>query len=88
MHRIENIPYEETWVSFDSDTKLKIADKNVEVKNFKVDGQTYDDLTFSWMLDDVDAYLIKLVERVDYSYEKADYTDNSVKVRYVLAVPK
>jgi len=88
MHRIENIPYEETWISFDSETKLKIADKKEEVKNFKVDGQTYDDLTFSWLLDDVDAYLIKLVERVDYSYEKADYTDNSVRVRYVLAVPK
>jgi hypothetical protein len=88
MRNIDNVPYEETWISFDGDTKLKIADVNSEVKNFKVKGQTYDDLSFSWTLDDVDAYLIKLVERVDHSYEKSDYTDNSVRVRYVLALPK
>jgi hypothetical protein len=52
---------------------LKIADVEEEVKNWKVSGQTYDVLSFSWDLDDVDAYLIKLVERIDHSYEKVDY---------------
>jgi hypothetical protein len=35
----------------------------------------------------VDAYLIKLVERVDNSYEKLDYSSVS-PVHYVLALPK
>jgi hypothetical protein len=38
-------------------------------------------------LEDVDAYLIKLVERVDHSYEKVDYTSATAPVIYVLAVP-
>jgi hypothetical protein len=53
-----------------------------------VDGQTYDDLQFSWDAEDVDAYLIKLVERVDHSYEKKDYTSVSTPVYYVLAIPE
>jgi hypothetical protein len=36
MRHVENVPYEETRISFDSDTKLKIADKYEEVKNFNV----------------------------------------------------
>ena len=84
---ISEIPYEETWVSFGADTKLKIADWDVEVKNWKVVWQTFDILSFSWDLSDsADAYLIKLVERIDYSYEKADYNGNK-RVSYVLALP-
>jgi septation ring formation regulator EzrA len=67
--------------------KLKIADKYGEVKNLKVTGQTYDVLYLSWKQEDVDAYLIKLVERVDHSYEKADYTSVSTPVHYILAIP-
>jgi hypothetical protein len=40
-------------------------------------------------LSDADAYLIKLVERIDHSYEKADYKSkgSDVNVIYVLALP-
>jgi hypothetical protein len=41
-------------------------------------------------LDDADGYLIKLVERIDYSYEKVDYNpgaDKRKKPHYVLALP-
>lgn len=88
---IKEIPYKETWLEFDSDTHLKIADADCEVKNRRVVWQTYDSLSFSWDLSeekDVDWYLIKLVDKIDYSYEKADYTDNAVvSPKYVLAVP-
>ena len=89
MERISSIPYEETRVLFDEDTKLKIADWDVEVKNWKVTGQSYDILSFSWDLSDADAYLIKLVERIDYSYEKVDYNSDKYnkRVTYVLALP-
>ena len=82
---INEIPYEETRISI-KDMKLKIADVWEEVKNWKVSGQNYDVLSFSWLLDDSDAYLLKLVERVDSSYEKSDY-NLKVPVRYVLALP-
>ena len=86
---IDKIPYEETWLEFTKDTKLKIADWDVEVKNWKVTWQSFDLLSFSWDLSNSDAYLIKLVERIDNSYEKADYKSkgNDVNVVYVLAVP-
>ena len=83
---VEEIPYEETWLDFDRGTKLKIADVNQEVKNWKVMWQNYDNLLFSWKIEDwVDAYLIKLVDRIDYSYEKLE---SKVVVPYVLAVPR
>ncbi len=84
MKHISEVPYEETWIEFDKGTKLKIADWDVEVKNWKVTGQSYDILSFSWNLSDADAYLIKLVERIDYSYEKRDYDR---RVNYILALP-
>ena len=87
---IKQIPYEEAWVSFNSsdETKLKIADKNQEVKNWRVAGQTYDALSFSWKVEDTDGYLIKLVERIDHSYEKVDYNSMKAHVHYVLALPE
>ncbi|MBO7505338.1 hypothetical protein J6T66_04315 [bacterium] len=59
------------------------------MKNWKVTGQSYDILSFSWDLSDADAYLIKLVERIDYSYEKVDYNSDKYnkRVTYVLALP-
>ena len=86
MAYVDSVPYEETRLSFDKETKLKIADWDVEVKNWKVTWQSYDLLSFSWDLSDADAYLIKLVERIDYSYEKVDYNGNK-RVSYVLALP-
>ena len=82
---IDEIPYEEKWVSFWWDTKLKIADWDQEVKWWRVKGQTYDSFTFSWKVESVDAYLIKLVTRIDTSYEKSDRKWNVA--RYILALP-
>ena len=84
---VKDIPFEETRLIFDKNTKLKIADWDQEVKNWRVVWQTYDSLSFSWDVENVDAYLIKLVERIDHSYEKADYTSISTPVHYVLALP-
>ena len=84
---INEVPYEETWVDFDGDTRLKIADNNREVKNRKVTFQNADILSFSRKLDNVDAYLIKLVKKIDESYEKLDYS-STADVHYVLALPE
>ena len=84
---VKEIPYKETWLEFAGDTILKIADWDEEVKNRSAVGQSYDSITLSRDLEDVDAYLIKLVERVDHSYEKVDYISAMAPVIYVLAVP-
>ena len=84
---VTEIPFGEKWLSFGGDIQLKIADSNVEVKNRKVSWQSYDTLQFSRDTDEnVDGYLIKLVERIDNSYEKEDYKWSAVK--YVLALPE
>ena len=84
---IKEIPYKETWIEFDNETRLKIADEMQEVKDWRVRGQSYDVLSFSWTLNGADAYLIKLLDRIDHSYEKVDYTSKEVLERYVLALP-
>lgn len=87
VYKIDKIPYEEKWITFDSDTILKIADWDTEVKQWRVMWQSYDVLSLSWKISDVDAYLIKLVDRIDNSYEKMDYTSDTADVRYILAIP-
>ena len=84
VKHVNSVPYKETRLEFDKRTKLKIADWDVEVKNWEVIWQSYDILSFSWDLSDVDAYLIKLVERIDYSYEK---NDAKAPISYILALP-
>jgi hypothetical protein len=84
---VKEIPFKETWLSFGNNIKLKIADWNIEVKDRKVLWQTYDSLQFSWHMDEnADGYLIKLVERIDDSYEKKDYTVAPTK--YALVLPE
>ena len=85
---VSEIPYEETWLSFDWDTKLKIADYKEEVKWWDVWRQTSNIVTFYWKNSNADAYLIKLVERIDNSYEKEDYTNSRTPVSYILALPE
>ncbi len=80
---LEEIPYKEAYVKFDGDTILKIADSNGEVKNWKVAGQSYDNISFSWRLENVDGYLIDLTQKIDYNYEK----NFEVPPIYVLALP-
>ncbi len=82
---LSEIPYEETYIRFSDDTKLKIADTNTEVKNREVAGQSYDTLSFSWKLENVDGYLIDLMDRIDLNYEKKY---SHLRPIYVLALPK
>ena len=86
---IKEIPYEETRLDFNWGLKLKIADYREEVKNRRISNQNFDVLSFSWKRDTSDWYLIKLVERVDYSYEKTDYNPSTKQEipHYVLVVP-
>ncbi len=66
--------------------KIKVYDQNREVKNFKIGGQTFDTLNFSWTnnkFDDVDGYLMRISERVDGLLEKNDLD----KVKYLLFLP-
>lgn len=93
---LTDIPFEETWLTFDSETILKIADTDDEVKNWKVDWQSYDSLSFSWKLSqwNIDWYLVKLLDRIDYSYEKSDFDSAqsngslSLDVKYILVLPR
>ncbi len=85
---VEEIPYEEMWLNFGNNLKLKIADLNTEVKKWEVMWQNYDSLQLSRNADQrIDGYLIKLVERIDNSYEKVDYK-TVTPVKYVLALPE
>lgn len=82
---LSEVPYEEKYIRFSDGTVLKIADTNNEVKNWEVVGQSYDTLSFSWKLEDVDGYLIDLMDRIDYNYEKKY---SHLRPIYVLALPK
>lgn len=83
--RIKEIPYEETRLDFWWNTRLKIADVFDEVKNWNAKWQSYEVLSFSWDIEKVDGYLIKLVDRIDTSYEKLDIKNSNVN--YVLVLP-
>jgi hypothetical protein len=64
---------DERWYFvFNDDTKLKLLSDDYEVNNFSNDGNTYDSITLSWFNDWADAYILKLVPRVDYYYDKND----------------
>jgi hypothetical protein len=88
--KIDQLPNEETRLTFDKDTKLKIADTHEEVKNFAIRGQTFDSISFSRRPSretNVDGYLIKLTDRIDYSPEKEDTNKNLIET-YILVLPK
>ncbi|MDR0607403.1 MAG: hypothetical protein LBG52_03435 [Candidatus Peribacteria bacterium] len=87
---INNIPNEATRLTFDNATKLKISDTHEEVKNFAIKGQTFDSISISRRQSresDVDGYLLKLTDRIDYSPEKEDLKKNLIET-YILVLPK
>ncbi|MDR0283210.1 MAG: hypothetical protein LBI53_08250 [Candidatus Peribacteria bacterium] len=92
--KLSIIPSSKTYLTFDKDTNLKIADQHFEVKNFLTQGQTFDNISFGWKKSNessVYAYLIKLTDRVDYSPEKQDLTDTDniiKKNKYLLVLPQ
>lgn len=66
--------------------EIKLYDENDEVKNFKIEGQNFDTLSFSWTHNKnnpIDGYLMRISERIDGLLEKNDL-DN---VKYILFLP-
>ena len=65
---------------------VKLYDQNWEVKNFRLDGQTFDTISFSWdnnKTEDIAWYLVRFSERVDGLLEKNDLKN----VKYALFLP-
>lgn len=84
-------------MSFTNNISLKIYDKDREVKNFRMQGQSFDSISFSWtnndiMGDDVDGYLIQLNHRVDTHHDKyhpLSFMSNALIDRvYALVLPE
>lgn len=87
---LSSILNEPQWIEFDGETRLKISDYYEEVKNFKVNGQRFDNLSFSWRKSvekNVVWYLIKLTDRIDYSYEKEDKNKKLIE-SWILLLPQ
>lgn len=66
---------------------FKLYDKLVEVKNFKLNGQTFDNLTLSRdnnQSSDQEGFLIRVSDRIDTQKEKF----NTDKYRYILFLPQ
>ncbi len=81
--------YERFWGSwlFGGAEQVKLYDQNREVKNFRLGGQTFDSLNFSWTNNHdeaVSGYLMQISEEVGGLLEK--YGQESVK--YLLFLPK
>jgi hypothetical protein len=63
-----------------NDITIKMIDKNKEVKNFKTDGQSFDNLQLSWqnskkMGEVVDGYLIKVSTKIDDKDTSSSFRD-------------
>jgi len=63
------------FLSFTNNISLKIYDKDREVKNFRMQWQSFDSISFSWsnsmvMWDNPDGYLVQLNHRVDTHHDK------------------
>lgn len=81
------------------DLKLKVFDINYEVKNFKLQGQNFENIAFSWSNalfsnDDVQWYIVQLSKRVDTMKEDRSNSDISslgvpkvLRNQYVLVLP-
>ena len=79
------------------DITLKLADEGWEVKNFKMQWQDFESISFGWMNsslmgDKPDGYLIKLNQRVDTFNDKNESSeyeldDEDFNRKYVLVLP-
>lgn len=64
------------WFLWFTDTlKLKVYDRHREVKNFRMQWQSFDDISLSWTLNDImgdstDGYLVQLNHRIDTHHDK------------------
>lgn len=78
--------------------KVKLVDKNWEVKNFKYVWQTFDSIKVSWssndiVWDSVDWYLVKMIHRVDQFNDHENLINqwNNGELfdkKYILVLPK
>ena len=75
------------WWLWGKSDEIKLYDQNSEVKNFKLEGQTFDSLSFSWINNHheaVSGYLMQISEKVDGLVEKYDQK----WTKYLLFLPK
>lgn len=89
MQKVNKLQHKETFLQFDKETILKIFDEHEEVKNFDVQGQSFDAISLSWKKGyeaNIEGYLIKLTERIDHSPEKQEKA-NLMTTKYVLILP-
>jgi hypothetical protein len=88
---ISSLPRQPTRITFDNETKLKISDYHEEVKNFRIQGQSFDEISFAFRQNlekDVAGYLIKLTNRIDHAPEKEDQNTPNLIEAYVLVLPQ
>lgn len=79
-----------------NDIIIKVIDKTKEVKNFKTEGQTFDNLQLSrknsnMLGEDVDAYIIKVSNKIDDKDTPSSFWDFLIpgeKPKYILVLPK
>lgn len=85
------------FLGFTDTLKLKVHDKHREVKNFRMQWQSFDDISLSWTLNDimgdtVDGYIVQLNHRVDTHHDKygpLSFISSALIDRaYVLVIPE
>lgn len=92
---MENITDENGYLEI-NDITIKLIDINKEPKNFKTDGQSFDNLQLSWknsqkLGEAVDGYLIKVSNKIDekdISSSFRDFLRRGDKAKYIIALPQ
>ena len=92
---LRNIADENGYLEI-NDITIKLVDQNKEPKNFKTDGQSFDNLQLSWknsknMGELVDWYLIKVSNKIDEKDTPNSFRDflhRGDKAKYIIALPQ
>jgi hypothetical protein len=79
-----------------SDITIKVVDQNKEPKNFKTEGQTFDNLQLSWknnatLGEPVNGYIIKVSNKIDDKDTPSSFWDifsTTPKPKYIIVLPK
>ncbi|MCF7835432.1 phage tail protein, partial [Candidatus Gracilibacteria bacterium] len=79
------------------DIDIKIYSEDNEVKNFKMRGQNFENISFGFMNSEIlgdipDGYLLKINQRIDTFFDKDEIIDSNnkdkISKKYILIVPK
>ena len=78
-----------------NDITIKVVDKNKETKNFKTEGQSFDNLQLSrqnsaTLGETVDGYLLKVSNKIDNKDTSSSFWDflgNTEKAKYIVVLP-